>query len=338
MLSVIVPTSGNVPAIHETLQSLCGIDVPTCGAEVAVVQNGLLNATLAEEVESLGRVKNGLRFSFHHTPVVGLLAGRHLGMQVAKGDVLIFIDDDVSVDQAWLRAIALAFKDDHTHLVGGRNIPRYEVAPPDWLQHFWIRERDGRRWCGFLSLLDFGNRVEPIDPAFVWGLNFAIRRETLVAVGGFHPDGVPWEMRRFRGDGESGLAAKIKQEGFRAIYQPDAEVTHIVPASRLTIEYFEKRAYLQGISESFSQLRAKHFQPTNSPQSESRGPSIMRQMAGRIKRAVFGGAMPTVEKQRVSRSYQAGFDYHQAEFDRDESLRWWVLRNDYWDYRYPEAI
>ncbi len=40
----------------------------------------------------------------------------------------------------WLQAISEAFEDSDTHLVGGKNLPKYESTPPDWLDTFWYRE------------------------------------------------------------------------------------------------------------------------------------------------------------------------------------------------------
>ncbi len=100
--------------------------------------------------------------------------------------------------------------------------------------------------CGWLSLIDFGEDEKLIPTGFVWGLNYSIRRTTLWRLGGFHPDNIPDEIQYFQGDGESGLSFKAEQLGMKALYQPGALVYHQIPASRLTYNYFERRAFTKG--------------------------------------------------------------------------------------------
>ena len=113
----------------------------------------------------------------------------------------------------------------------------------------WLERDDGFRILSHLSLLDGGEVSRVCTPLLVWGLCFAVRRETAIKLGGFHPDGYPWGLRRYRGDGETGLALKAEMLGLKAFYQGQTFVRHRVPATRTTPEYFERRSFLQGISE-----------------------------------------------------------------------------------------
>ena len=188
-------------------------------------------------------------------PYIGLHNGRHAAVAASKNDVVVLVDDDIVAAPGWLEALGQAFEDSSVHLATGPIQPLYECTPPDWLKSFWKIQEDGSKWCGYLSLIDFGKTRKEIDPVFVFGANFAIRKETLLTLGGFNPDGVPWECRRYRGDGETAVSVKARAQGFKAIYQPSAQIQHKVPKERMTIEYFKKRAYLQGISDSFTAIR-----------------------------------------------------------------------------------
>ena len=139
--------------------------------------------------------------------------------------------------------------------MGGRNLPKFEVEPPAWLESFWDATPAGGRSCGWLSLLDLGESEREIDPNYVWGLNFAIRKRALHDLGGFHPDLIPPELQRFQGDGETGLTMKARSHCYRAVYQPKATIYHFIPASRMTPEYFEQRAYYQAVCDSYSNIR-----------------------------------------------------------------------------------
>jgi hypothetical protein len=279
--------------------------------------------------------RSGVSPRIIYEPTPSLLAGRHCGARKSSGDLLVFIDDDIEVTSAWLESIRSAFENPKVALVGGPSFPEFSTTPPDWLKHFWSEE-NGIKACPYLSLLDGGCQRMPIRADLVWGLNFSIRRSVLIEQGGFHPDGVPWPDRRFRGDGESGLATGLEDNGLLAVYEPGAAVRHLVPAERLRIEYFEERAFLQGISDSYRQLRYEYGLYAPKPKR-----SWLKRLGKRAQRFVqpTGSSAPQQprEVERVRTAQQQGFEYHQSEVASDPALLAWVTRRDYWDYVYPQT-
>jgi hypothetical protein len=53
--------------------------------------------------------------------------------------------------------------------------------------------------CVCVSLLDLGDEPRFVDANYVWGLNLAIKRDTLFKLGGFHPDCIPLELQPMSG-------------------------------------------------------------------------------------------------------------------------------------------
>jgi glycosyltransferase involved in cell wall biosynthesis len=205
-----------------TLNSLASQDFPPQNFEILIIDNGSTDNTKQVAERFIDQFPTlTVRYIFEPEP--GLLSGRHRGALEAEGKILVFIDDDIEADRNWLKAIDSSFADPSVHLVGGRNLPKYETPPPDWLAWFWDEHEYGK-FCGSLSLLDFGHQVREIDPEFVWGLNYSIRKDTLFVLGGFHPDCVPANLQQFQGDGETGLSIKAREKGYGAIYQPNALV------------------------------------------------------------------------------------------------------------------
>jgi hypothetical protein len=70
---------------------------------------------------------------------------------------------------------------------------------------------------------------------------------------------VSQEMIMYRGDGETYISDFIRKNGLKAIYNPKASVYHFVPTKRMTIDYFCKRSFNQGISNSYSEIRSKYL-------------------------------------------------------------------------------
>jgi glycosyltransferase involved in cell wall biosynthesis len=325
--SIIIPTYRRPASALAALNSVLAQQID--GAFEVLVADNACDPRLGEEVERAGR---GAGVPVVHLPVpdLGLHNGRHAGAQRARGELLVFVDDDVAVAEGWLQAVLEAFADPQVHLVGGRYLPRYEHAPPPWLEDLWEQSPLGRT-CSHLSLLDFGDEPRRIDPDYVWGLSFGIRKQTLYRLGGFHPDAFPWELRRYRGDGETHVSSSARRAGLAAIYQPGALVHHRVDAERLTPEYFARRAHLQGISDSFLALRAG---------AHRRRRDRLRAWLGRARRGLRIRARRWRElrpalRDLIRAGYEAGYRYHQEQVCRDPTLRSWVHRHDYWGARVP---
>jgi glycosyltransferase involved in cell wall biosynthesis len=334
-ISVILPTAREFGAVARTLASLGS--VLSGSDELIIVVNGKRNVEAFRQ-ECSGKVR------VFYESIPGLLGGRHLGLSHAVNEIVVFVDDDIEVGASWREDICCRFNDPDLHLLGGPSLPNVSISCVSFASSFLLTHERGW-WCPTLSLLDFGDECFEVDPHFVWGLNFAVRKTSLLAVGGFHPDGVPWELRRFRGDGETAVSDAFAERGWKAIYDPKVAVTHFIPESRLTLEYFERRAYLQGVSDSYARIRRLGAPDVVLQKRSMADRPMWRRLGARLKRAaaIFGkrkakpvpNAPLSWEEKCVQEAYQQGFAYHQTEVVNDPLLLDWVLRKNYFDYQYP---
>lgn len=337
MITVAIPTLARREYALDALRSVAA-QVCNTPFEVLVVDNGC-DSCLAESVRQVART-SGVPVVYVPVSAVGLHNARHEAARQAHGDVLAYLDDDVVVEPGWLAGVAGSFSDPTVHLVGGRCLPLYETDPPPWLEAFSTRNDDGTWWCGYLTLIDLGPDSKDIDPRFVFGANFAIRKETLVRVGGFHPDGLPWHLRRFRGDGETAVSIAVQKLGLRAVYSPEAAVLHRVPGERTTMEYLERRAFLQGVSSSFSAERyaVGGVAPEPRPSLQRRMYSRFAALAARRTNRRLVTQDWLARRDTLKRAHAAGCAYHQEELQRDPAMRAWVSRPDFWEATVPDGV
>ncbi|TWT64674.1 glycosyltransferase [Allorhodopirellula solitaria] len=331
--SVIIPTVKTLRCIDQTLQSLAALQ--DCPEEVIVVQNGLSERDRRDDRANYDRVAQQydcLHLKIVYDEVPGLLSGRHRGADESSGELLVFIDDDITVAPGWMTALSSVFADPEVVLAGGPSLPEFAAEPPEWLHRCWQPTPDGGRQMAQLSLLELNtNSVTTIHPDFVWGLNYAIRRSALRQYGGFHPDCVPKSMQHFQGDGETGLSHKIAAAGHRAVYHPDALVWHHIGAQRMTPEYFDQRSFYQGVCDSYTQIR----QGEDPVEKVPRKISIARRWASYWKRTLLPPKELDEMQARFHRVYRRGFDFHQAAVRSSPVLLRWVRRENYFDYAYP---
>jgi glucosyl-dolichyl phosphate glucuronosyltransferase len=333
-ISIIIPTRNRAGPLLQTLISIATVvDAPRDAVEIIVVDNGSIDDTagVCRQIKHRFPMHNWCYF-YDETP--GLLTGRHLGARNARGDILAYLDDDVLLAPSWLEALDDAFGDPEVMLAGGPTWPHYEVEPPSWLAGMWEKYEEGVRVLGELSLVDLGLTKKEANPLYIPGANFAIRKAALQACGGFHPDCLPKPLQRYQGNGETGLALKMRARGLKALYHPEAAVRHVIPASRLSPESFEQKGFYQGVGGSYSNIRRNGLLPAR-PKSWK---DHARPMKWKLERASLL-RNPTAENMRflVARARFAGRWFHEDEVRKDPKLLAWVLKPDYFDYRLPDG-
>jgi len=316
-----------------TLESIAKQNLPQQCFETIVVDNGSTDKTKKAAKSFIDKIPN-LRYFYEETP--GLHVGRHKGLKEAKADIFVYADDDIEAFPTWLEGIAEAFEDKDVVLVGGKNLPKFETEPPDWILQMWEKDQAGNRIMEYLSILDLGDKIKTINPYHVFGCNFSIRKPVLLEAGGFHPDAMPKEVIKYRGDGESYVSKYVLVNGHKTLYHPKASVYHLVSKKRMTESYFCKRAYNQGISNSYIQIRAAHglAYRAKSPYERLKQMSqsdIVRAIGRRAKRVISRSRKePFDEIQgKIAQAYRAGWQFHQNEVQNDPELLEYVLKHTY---------
>jgi len=339
VLSVIIPTRNRAQRLADLLDSLAGQEPVPFEWEVIVVDNASTGDTAAVARQKSQALPISIRYVLEPRP--GLHQGRHRGAREARGEYLGYLDDDTIVAPTWVQGVDLLAQG-KADAIAGRILPKWEIEPPDWLL---AQIKDGA--YGFLTLLDLGAVPHPVDQLWAWGANFFIRRKLVFELGGFHPDSMPAELLRYRGDGETALMRKFKAAGLSAWYDPRATVYHVIGAERLTVEYLCKRAYRQGVSGSFTQIRAAYLEGKSHDKQrglrhyvrrarEMSPKELLGAIAGRLKRLgrriIPAPPSPNTEIQkRIKAAYWEGWRFHQDAVRNDPQLFEYVTQDNYLD-------
>jgi glycosyltransferase involved in cell wall biosynthesis len=235
MVSIAICTYNNVRKLEAVLESLRGlICSPALRYEVLVVDNNSSDETKGVVERCQGTWGQRLRYVFEGAQ--GLSHARNRALKEAAGDIVSYIDDDVRVDPGWLSAVATAFEEYSAAVVGGKSYLIYPSRRPAWLPD---------EYESLLSKLDYGDQVIVGLDRDLFGLNFSVRKELAVQLGGF--DTSLGRCRRALGSGEeSDLLRRIRETGGLAVYEPRAVVGHVVSPERMTVRWFAKRLFAAG--------------------------------------------------------------------------------------------
>ena len=318
-ISVVVPTRNRAQSLRKLLITLEKQTLSQNNYEILVIDNGSIDETGQLCAEYKTKFCN-FQYLYNENP--GLHIGRNMGYLQSKSEIIVFADDDIEVEPTWLEAISEGFKrHKDVVLIGGSDIPKYEEQPPQWVDELWrVQDNDIKLLVDY-SCIILGNREKEINPYYVFGCNFAVRKWILDKAEGFHPDGVPDDLLCFRGDGESYISNYILSNGLKTLFIPEASVYHAVTKNRMTIEYVKKIAYRNGISSAYTLLRKNKI--------VSLVYVICREKIRCFVRMTKSSMMDELkDKERLR-----GMQYLLIQFIKNPNVREWIARKNYLEER-----
>jgi GT2 family glycosyltransferase len=217
--SIVIPAYRAPDYLDVTLRSITP-QAAASGAEVIVVSDGPDAANDAVAARHGARL---LTLPVH----AGLNTARNAGIDAARSDLIVFVDQDVDAPEGWLKSVVAgvaAYPD--LEVFGGPIRPRLQSALPACDRH-----------PPPITTLDAG----PVDcdVRFVWGANMAMRRSAFERIGMFDPGLLG------RGDEEEWLL-RYRGAGGRIRYLAAAAIDHRRTASDSRLRALTKAAYQQG--------------------------------------------------------------------------------------------
>lgn len=196
-ITVIVCSHNGARTLRDTFIGLSRVDYPHF--DVVLVDDGS-----TDETASIGR-----EFGAHviSTPNRGLSSARNTGMEAARGEIIVYLDDDAWPEPNWLRYIAETFRANPQHAaVGGPNL-----APPGTGE---IADCVDNAPGGPVHVL-----IDDTHAEHVPGCNMAFRRARLQEIGGFDPE------YRAAGD-DVDVCWRVLERGWTIGFHPAAQVWH----------------------------------------------------------------------------------------------------------------
>jgi glycosyltransferase involved in cell wall biosynthesis len=229
-VSVVVCSYNGGATLRECLDSLMRLDYPDF--EVILVDDGSTDDTRAI-------AKGYPQVFYHYQANHGLSVARNVGARLASGEIVAYTDSDCVADEHWLIYLVQAMQDQNAEAIGGPN-----VTP---LSDGWVAK------CIAASP---GNpshvMLDDQHAEHVPGCNLAIRRNTLLGMGGFDP--------QFRQAGDDvDICWRLLDADLAIGYAPGAMVWH---HRRATVSAFIKQQ--KGYGQSEAMVHFKHPQRCSS--------------------------------------------------------------------------
>lgn len=229
-VTVAIPTYNRADLLRQTLTGITAQQFPREHYEILVIDNNSQDHTRAV-VEEFKNASPAPLYLIERRQ--GLDYARNRAINSARGDVILFGDDDIIVPPDWIAQMAAPLLADGMQMVGavgGEVIPVFPDGLPDWV----------KEWHAPLA---FRSDTGPIDARHSpMGANLAFPRWVFDQLGPFHTALDRRGTNYFSG-GDSDMIRRIRLAGLEVWFSPGAAVQHLMPASRTTFRYARRHAF-----------------------------------------------------------------------------------------------
>ena len=220
MISVIIPGYNVSNYVSECLDALLAQTMPRDAYEIIYVDD----ASEDDSQDVVGRYGGVRLLALPENR--GQATARNLGLQEARGEIILFTDADCVPAHDWIEAMLRPFED--PEIAGTKGI--YRTRQRSLIARFAQVEYESR--------YDIMRRAHYID--FIDTYSAGYRAEVLRQHGGFDPS--------FRIDEDQELSFRLAEAGHKMVFNPEAIVYHRHAA---TLQRYLKRKYEIGYWKAF---------------------------------------------------------------------------------------
>lgn len=241
MLTVIICTYNREKYIGPLLESLAANTLSKQDYEILLVDNNCTDHT-REVCERFAAMHSDVTFRYVVEPEQGLSAARNCGIREAKGELMVYVDDDALVDANYLSDYVSYF---HAHpevmALGGPIEPLYETQEPAWMTPYTK--------ALLTAWMNYGDKPREYPKGrYPGGGNAAYRKMVFDKVGLFNT-ALGRKGNLLLASEEKDIFDKMHSMGMQVLYIPGPVLHHCIPQTKLEEDYFNRLTLQIGKSE-----------------------------------------------------------------------------------------
>ena len=230
-VTVAIPTYNRAELLRQTLAGIATQQFRRDHFEVLVIDNNSRDHTRAVVAE-FAHAHPAPRYIQEEKQ--GLDHARNRAITEARGEIILFGDDDILVSPDWVAQMAGPLLADagirRIGAIGGEVIPVFPDGLPDWV----------REWHAPLA---FRGDTGPLDARHSpMGANLAFPQWVFAQLGPFHT-ALDRAAGNYFSGGDSEMVRRVRSAGLEVWFAPAAAVQHQMPASRTTFRYAARHAF-----------------------------------------------------------------------------------------------
>ncbi len=205
--SIVIPTYNRLERLKNLLGSFDNLDYPEDQFEIIIASDGSTDGT-KEYVESIANNRIKILQLKNRGPAIA----RNKGAEIANGEILVFIDDDCSVDNDWLKKIDSYYQTGNYSALGGINKNmKTELLPAvvyEEMNNFFLKKKN----------------MDSSRAKYLMSNNFSCKRDVFEKYGGF-------DERFTIGAEDRELVLRLTAGGEKTGFFEELSVNHFHPFS-----------------------------------------------------------------------------------------------------------
>jgi len=232
-VSAVICSYNRARFVLKAVESIFSQDFDRNAYEVIVVDNNSTDDTLAE-LEKFKQAHPGYNFSYYTEPNQGVAYTRNRCAREAKGELIIYLDDDSIASQGWIKN-TVDFFDAHPEVysTGGKITPYFLTSIPDWYSKYFF---------GLVGNFDQGSKVKRLTGnRYPCGANMAFRKKVFDEIGYFNTD-LGRKGAGLLANEEKDIYLRILERGHSVYYLPEVSVLHAVEGNKFDRNYVRRHS------------------------------------------------------------------------------------------------
>ena len=229
-ISVVITTLNRLSEVRRVLQSLAQQTIDAPPFEVVLVDDG----SAAGHEELVQEFQDLLRLTLVTKKNSGIASSRNLGLFIARGEVVLFQDDDDYLAPDFLEKLSSA----HRERSGERDVILNATELDEVLTNSYLMLHSTSSRGGQLYAYDLFGDGDELTPREFWGGRISVKRRFLIECGVF-------DARFTWGYEDTELGERLAPHGMRVFY---AATPRAYSFRQLTLRELLHRSYKQGLA------------------------------------------------------------------------------------------
>ncbi|MGM5483025.1 MAG: glycosyltransferase [Nanobdellota archaeon] len=222
IISIIIPTYNRCDILKETLNSFLYLKNKKFEFEYEII---LVDNNSSDDTKSVVLSFSGsLPVLYLHEPRQGKNYAVNQGIEFSRGDILVFVDDDVTVNKNWIVNIYKSIKNyNDVNIFGGKILTHWPEKTPSWVHY------SSNTFPFMFCDHNLGEKTRQYSSSpLPGGANFWVRKSLFIKHNAkFNEQYGPSGKRRVAGS-ETEFLKRMYNKGEKIMYIPDAIVHHRV--------------------------------------------------------------------------------------------------------------
>lgn len=234
-ITVVICCYNSAGRIKNTLENLCKQKLKSdINFEVLLVDNNSTDSTAETAVNVWKSFNSNINLEIVSEPEAGLSHARKKGVELAKGEIIVFCDDDNWLNDDYLQIAFDFMKENHNvGVLGGKGIAVSSIEFPDWFTTY-----QGGYAVGVQNI----ESAEISNRGYVWGSGMIVRKKEILSLynSGFNGFLTGRKGSDLRAGDDSEICKWYLLVGKTLYYNENLIFKHYIEPFRLTIEYNKK--------------------------------------------------------------------------------------------------